>query len=587
MASSVRQDKPRRTNDELPADVSETQALEALRRVLEGGTLAGTILPSLLEHVVHETLAGRADRIKAYTIAVDVLNRGPAFDPQLDSSVRVNMGRLRKSLETHYNSVGQNDDIQITIPSGSYVPVFSRKATERPTKYQGTYVRNVFMAIGAILLVSALVWSTFDARQTTHQSTQRDNTTYNPKINTIAVLSMASPDYNEDQKRRAHLLKVDLNRVLQNGNFLSIVTAPQPLAEADADLRGTARKLNVRFLLTIDIEQIDSKNSEGAQQTTLSLVDGKAGVVVWSEKYEQPPVTNSFNYKLFLRNISFDLNPAYYAAAKNILENEGTNVSSAIELFLISNWVPGTAVSSLAWELERVALAKQALLANPDYLPAHAVLADKLAYLATVDPPSDTEKNRNKSIWHASKVLSQANPKADSLYNIISHKLHLGQIEEAARLATRTYDLDPKNALASFYTRSMVFTCRAATDEQLAEFIEFHEALNRRNPSRWITAHTIGRIEMNRGNYERAVKWGRESEKIFQSLGSGLQLAAALVQTGDVRGARVIVEKQKRNWPNLDAFHFANTVIPRRCGRYDGWKQLRKVYRELAEIIDK
>ena len=34
-----------------------------------------------LKFVVQETLAGRADRIKAYTIAVDVFDRDPSFNP--------------------------------------------------------------------------------------------------------------------------------------------------------------------------------------------------------------------------------------------------------------------------------------------------------------------------------------------------------------------------------------------------------------------------------------------------------------------------------------------------------------------------
>ena len=44
--------------------------------------------PCLLRFVVEESLAGRADRIKAYTIATSVLGRDEAFDPQSDPIVR-------------------------------------------------------------------------------------------------------------------------------------------------------------------------------------------------------------------------------------------------------------------------------------------------------------------------------------------------------------------------------------------------------------------------------------------------------------------------------------------------------------------
>ena len=48
-----------------------------------------------LEYVVEETLAGRADRIKAYNIATTVFGRDVSFDPQLDPVVRMEARRLR------------------------------------------------------------------------------------------------------------------------------------------------------------------------------------------------------------------------------------------------------------------------------------------------------------------------------------------------------------------------------------------------------------------------------------------------------------------------------------------------------------
>lgn len=78
-----------------------------------------------LSYVVEETLAGRPDRIKAYSIATSVFGRDERFDPQVDSIVRIEAGRLRRSLERYYLTSGGNDPIRITIPRGSYVPRFS------------------------------------------------------------------------------------------------------------------------------------------------------------------------------------------------------------------------------------------------------------------------------------------------------------------------------------------------------------------------------------------------------------------------------------------------------------------------------
>lgn len=81
-----------------------------------------------LSHVVEEALAGRADRVKAYTIATEVFGRDATFDPQLDSIVRIEAGRLRRSLERYYLTDGRMSALHIDIPRGGYAPVFDSVA---------------------------------------------------------------------------------------------------------------------------------------------------------------------------------------------------------------------------------------------------------------------------------------------------------------------------------------------------------------------------------------------------------------------------------------------------------------------------
>lgn len=79
-----------------------------------------------LAFAVEESLQGRADRIKAYSIATSVFGRNDSFDPQQDAIVRIEAGRLRRSLEHYYLTSGKDDPIRIEIPIGSYVPSFLR-----------------------------------------------------------------------------------------------------------------------------------------------------------------------------------------------------------------------------------------------------------------------------------------------------------------------------------------------------------------------------------------------------------------------------------------------------------------------------
>jgi TolB-like protein len=104
---------------------------DALRRILDAPEFAASERNrSFLKHVVEETLEGRGPRIKAYTIATSVFGRDPSFDAQLDSIVRIEAGRLRRSLEHYYLTAGSRDLVRITLPRGRYVPGFGFAAPE-------------------------------------------------------------------------------------------------------------------------------------------------------------------------------------------------------------------------------------------------------------------------------------------------------------------------------------------------------------------------------------------------------------------------------------------------------------------------
>ena len=77
-----------------------------------------------LSYLVTETLAGRAEKLKGYTIGVDVFERDKGFDPQTDSIVRVEAARLRRLLHNYYLHPTEVDTVEITIPKGGYVPDF-------------------------------------------------------------------------------------------------------------------------------------------------------------------------------------------------------------------------------------------------------------------------------------------------------------------------------------------------------------------------------------------------------------------------------------------------------------------------------
>lgn len=113
---------------------------EAAQRVVLDRLLADPMFHAsdrnrrFLRFVTEEMLAGRGDHIKSYTIAVDVFGRAENFDGSSDPIVRIQANRLRAALAAYYAGPGRDEEVQISIPKGGYVPAFIRgdRATGTP-----------------------------------------------------------------------------------------------------------------------------------------------------------------------------------------------------------------------------------------------------------------------------------------------------------------------------------------------------------------------------------------------------------------------------------------------------------------------
>ena len=96
-----------------------------------------------LRYVIEKALAGEADRLKGYAIGLDVFDRGADFDPNVDSIVRVEAGRLRSKLQEYYRRAGSADPVLIDLPRGSYAPSISAATPEVSRVAKEEPVRSV------------------------------------------------------------------------------------------------------------------------------------------------------------------------------------------------------------------------------------------------------------------------------------------------------------------------------------------------------------------------------------------------------------------------------------------------------------
>jgi hypothetical protein len=92
--------------------------------VLRGSESLCKLLRYLAEHAIDHP----GSSLKEYQIATEVFGRPSDFDPQHDSTIRVQAGRLRLKLAEYYSHDGANDSLVVEIPKGSYLVSFHERA---------------------------------------------------------------------------------------------------------------------------------------------------------------------------------------------------------------------------------------------------------------------------------------------------------------------------------------------------------------------------------------------------------------------------------------------------------------------------
>lgn len=99
-----------------------------IEKLLASHALHGSeSLCKLLRYLSDHALEHPGASPKEYQIATEVFGRPSDFDPHLDSTVRVQAGRLRAKLAEYYASEGADDQIYIDFPRGTYALAFHER----------------------------------------------------------------------------------------------------------------------------------------------------------------------------------------------------------------------------------------------------------------------------------------------------------------------------------------------------------------------------------------------------------------------------------------------------------------------------
>ena len=113
------------------------QLFQQIDNIIKSHSLRGSeSLCKLLQYLAKQSLYHPDAPLKEYQIATEVYARPADFDPQSDSTIRVQAGRLRLKLAEYYASEGAADPILVKIPKGSYHLIFEARPVDAPQQPQ-------------------------------------------------------------------------------------------------------------------------------------------------------------------------------------------------------------------------------------------------------------------------------------------------------------------------------------------------------------------------------------------------------------------------------------------------------------------
>lgn len=276
-----------------PSEPSASEVRAALERILASRCFQQAERASdFLRFVVEQTLAGGGQRLKGYTIGVEVFGRPVDFDAQSDALVRVEAGRLRRRLVEYYASEGIADPVRITLPRGTYatehqytseaeqaapVPASSAVPLQRPPPW-----RSAAFALCALLVcaVGIIAWQHFSLREAEHAlaAVNQPQRTEWPRIVVVpfenlsadAALDAFAASMTEEIMQR--LDRLDLFVVASQASWYG----PSETVNLDGDAAGG-------YVLTGSVRGTGTNARIAAR-----LIEAETGAQLWTSAYDAP-----------------------------------------------------------------------------------------------------------------------------------------------------------------------------------------------------------------------------------------------------------------------------------------------------------
>ena len=439
---------------------SQEEISHQLERMLESPDFnASPQQSALLRYVVSQTLAGKADRIKGYTVATEVFGRRDDFDQSIDPIVSIQASRLRQAMAQYYETVGINDPIRIDIPKGAYVPIFAEQLPD-----------NQYVAA--------------------EQPVPADNTAIWP---TIQVRPLTNLTANPEDEHLSIGLAAELAHVLGHYREIRVFEA------LHCDRKSPSPEMDCDFFLDGHV-----RRDPASVKVAISLCDAGKGIQIWSGRYQGDLEA--------AKMISFQEDVAAEVAA----HIAGGHAAIPKHLGVLSRNKPVPALTTYEamlrfWKYDTLRTRKSYKCAiralehavdhEPDYGQTWSMLASIYADnfgMEMVDLPTPLEKAAEFA--QKGVNLDPTNRRARAILAFV--RLMQNKLSEARCEAEKAYELQ---SCSLMYLEVIGWLLSLAGEwERGADYIQKAMQLNP-NYRPWVR-HALGVNWIRKGDYERAYR---------------------------------------------------------------------------------
>ncbi len=489
---------------------------QLVRIVNSGPFLQSRRRQRFLEYLVNETLSGRRDRLKGYSVALEVFDRPETFDAAIDPIVRIEAARLREKLREYYDADGRTDPIRIELPKGSYAPhIEFRQAATR----SDSPIRQV------------------EAAADQRQAPMQESVALLDERPSIAVLPFVNMSAEQAHDYLSDGITENIITGLSRFRDLSVIASYSTFAYKGRaqKIQDVARELGVRFILEGSVQKSSDRVTITAQ-----LIDGITGAHLWAERFDRgvediAAVLDEVTVLIVVR-LANSYGGRLHKAWRGRAEKSSPRNFQAYDhfqrgLLTLDDFRPGCSAKARDCFLKAIEL-------DPDYGKPYAKMA--WAYLTDVwlGWSEDSDRAMAEALKYATLAIERDDDEAWGHWAMGGYLVFCGQHDRAIAAYQRALELNPNDAdVMNDFGFSL--SCAGRSQEAL-DMMRKAMWLNPHHPEWWLVL--LGPVYFDTRRYEDAIAT-LEALRTMDTIGVQLYLAASHAALGHMEEARSAIAR--------------------------------------------